>query len=82
MPGRRSYLDTDLSTIYESVGGVEGKHGSITQLPTLAMPNVDITHPIPDMTSHITDDQVFVDRNLHNSRIYLPIEGLPSLRFL
>lgn len=41
MPGRRSYpgyLYTDLSTIYERAGRVQGKNGSITQIPILSMP--------------------------------------------
>lgn len=41
VPGRRSYpgyLYTDLSTIYERAGRVQGKNGSITQIPILSMP--------------------------------------------
>ena len=30
---------TDLSTIYERAGRVEGRNGSITQIPILSMPN-------------------------------------------
>ena len=30
---------TDLSTIYERAGRVEGRTGSITQIPILTMPN-------------------------------------------
>lgn len=30
---------TDLSTIYERAGRVEGRNGSITQIPILTMPN-------------------------------------------
>ena len=41
---------TDLSTIYERAGRIEGRNGSITQFPILTMPNDDITHPIPDLT--------------------------------
>ena len=41
---------TDLATIYERAGRVEGRNGSITQIPILTMPNDDITHPIPDLT--------------------------------
>ena len=57
VPGRRGYpgyMYTDLSTIYERAGRVEGRNGSITQLPILTMPNDDITHPIPDLTGYIT----------------------------
>ncbi|CAE8652141.1 unnamed protein product, partial [Polarella glacialis] len=71
VPGRRGYpgyMYTDLSTIYERAGRVEGRNGSITQFPILTMPNDDITHPIPDLTGYITEGQIFVDRSLHNSR--------------
>merc|ERR1719379_2791745 len=82
VPGRRGYpgyMYTDLATIYERAGRVEGLNGSITQLPILSMPNDDITHPIPDLTGYITEGQVFVDRGLHNRQIYPPINVLPSL---
>merc|ERR1712019_251127 len=82
VPGRRGYpgyMYTDLSTIYERAGRVEGRNGSITQFPILTMPNDDITHPIPDLTGYITEGQVFVDRALHNRQIYPPINVLPSL---
>ncbi len=39
-------------------GRIEGRKGSITQLPILTMPNDDITHPIPDLTGYITEGQV------------------------
>merc|ERR1719155_16776 len=82
VPGRRGYpgyMYTDLSTIYERAGRVDGKNGSITQFPILTMPNDDITHPIPDLTGYITEGQVFVSRPLHNRQIYPPIDVLPSL---
>merc|ERR1712038_1306517 len=82
VPGRRGYpgyMYTDLSTIYERAGRVHGKNGSITQIPILTMPNDDITHPIPDLTGYITEGQVFIDRALHNKKIYPPINVLPSL---
>ena len=82
VPGRRSYpgyMYTDLSTIYERAGRVQGSGGSITQFPILTMPNDDITHPIPDLTGYITEGQIYVDRNLHNAQIYPPINVLPSL---
>ena len=65
VPGRRSYpgyMYTDLSTIYERAGRVQGSNGSITQLPILTMPNDGITHHIPDLTGYITGGQLFVDR--------------------
>uniref|UniRef100_A0A4W5R479 Vacuolar proton pump subunit B n=1 Tax=Hucho hucho TaxID=62062 RepID=A0A4W5R479_9TELE len=82
VPGRRGfpgYMYTDLATIYERAGRVEGRNGSITQIPILTMPNDDITHPIPDLTGYITEGQVYVDRQLHNRQIYPPINVLPSL---
>jgi V-type H+-transporting ATPase subunit B len=53
VPGRRGYpgyMYTDLATLYERAGRVDGRTGSITQFPILTMPNDDITHPIPDLT--------------------------------
>jgi V-type H+-transporting ATPase subunit B len=41
--------------------------------------NLDITHPIPDLTGYITEGQIFVDRQLSNRQIYPPINVLPSL---
>ena len=82
VPGRGSfpgYMYTDLSTIYERAGRVDGSYGSITQLPILTMPNDDITHPIPDLTGYITEGQIYCDRQLHNKKIYPPIDVLPSL---
>ncbi|KAI9594190.1 vacuolar ATP synthase [Syncephalis fuscata] len=82
VPGRRGYpgyMYTDLSTIYERAGRVEGRNGSITQIPILTMPNDDITHPIPDLTGYITEGQIYVDRQLDNRQIYPPINVLPSL---
>lgn len=82
VPGRHGYpgyMYTDLSTIYERAGRVEGKNGSITQLPILTMPHDDINHPIPDLTGYITEGQIFIDRQLHNRQIYPPINVLPSL---
>ncbi|KDD75010.1 alpha/beta family ATP synthase [Helicosporidium sp. ATCC 50920] len=82
VPGRRGYpgyMYTDLATIYERAGRIEGRPGSITQLPILSMPNDDITHPIPDLTGYITEGQVYIDRQLHNRQVYPPINVLPSL---
>src|SRR3954453_23945172 len=82
VPGRRGYpgyMYTDLSTIYERAGRVQGRNGSITQIPILTMPNDDITHPIPDLTGYITEGQIFIDRQLDNRGIYPPINVLPSL---
>ncbi len=82
VPGRRGYpgyLYTDLATIYERAGRIQGRQGSITQLPILSMPSDDITHPIPDLTGYITEGQLIVDRGLYRKGIYPPIDPLPSL---
>ena len=50
VPGRRGfpgYMYTDLATIYERAGRVEGRGGSITQIPILTMPNDGEPPPCP-----------------------------------
>lgn len=82
VPGRRGYpgyMYTDLATLYERAGRINGRNGSITQLPILTMPNDDITHPIPDLTGYITEGQIYIDRQLYKRGIYPPINVLPSL---
>ncbi len=82
VPGRRGYpgyLYTDLSTIYERAGRVQGKPGSITQIPVLTMPEDDKTHPIPDLTGYITEGQIILSRVLHTQGVYPPVDVLPSL---
>ena len=63
VPGRRGYpgyMYTDLSTIYERAGRVEGRNGSITQIPILTMPNDGMTprssglYTKSDMSSQIS----------------------------
>lgn len=77
--GYPGYLYSELATIYERAGIVEGVEGSVTQIPILTMPNDDITHPIPDLTGYITEGQIVLDRQLHGQSIYPPISVLPSL---
>lgn len=77
--GYPGYLYSDLSSIYERAGKIQGRGGSITQLPILTMPNDDITHPIPDLTGYITEGQIVLDRGLAQRGIYPPINVLPSL---
>ncbi len=82
VPGRRGYpgyMYTDLASLYERAGRINGKNGSITQIPILTMPNDDITHPIPDLTGYITEGQIYIDREMHSREIYPPINVLPSL---
>jgi len=73
------YLYSDLASIYERAGRIEGSEGSITQLPILSMPNDDISHPIPDLTGYITEGQIVLERDLTQRGVYPPIAGLPSL---
>ena len=77
--GYPGYLYSELATLYERAGIVEGTKGSVTQLPILTMPNDDITHPIPDLTGYITEGQIVLDRELNGQSIYPPINILPSL---
>jgi len=82
VPGRRGYpgyMYTDLATIYERAGRVEGKAGSLTQMPILTMPDDDITHPIPDLTGYITEGQLVLSRPLWLKGIYPPFDVLMSL---
>jgi len=82
VPARRGYpgyMYSDLSTIYERAGRLQGKKGSITQIPILSMPEDDKTHPIPDLTGYITEGQIILSRELHRKGIYPPVDVLPSL---
>ena len=82
VPGRRGYpgyLYTDLATMYERAGRIRGSKGSITQIPILTMPEVDKTHPIPDLTGYITEGQIILSRDLYKKGINPPIDVLPSL---
>ena len=82
IPGRKGYpgyLYSDLASLYERAGVIEGREGSVTQIPILTMPNDDITHPIPDLTGYITEGQIVLDRYLDQQGVYPPISVLPSL---
>lgn len=77
--GYPGYLYSDLASIYERAGMIEGVEGSVTLIPILTMPNDDITHPVADLTGYITEGQIVIDRQLSNKGIYPPINVLPSL---
>jgi V/A-type H+-transporting ATPase subunit B len=82
VPGRRGYpgyMYTDLATLYERAGRIEGREGSVTQIPILTMPGDDDTHPIPDLTGYITEGQIYIDRDLNSQGIEPPVNVLPSL---
>ena len=65
--GYPGYLYSELATLYERAGIVQGVEGSVTQIP------------IPDLTGYITEGQIVLDRQLHGQSIYPPISVLPSL---
>lgn len=77
--GYPGYLYSELAALYERAGIVQGREGSVTQIPILTMPNDDITHPIPDLTGYITEGQIVLERSLHQKNVYPPINVLPSL---
>ena len=82
IPGRKGYpgyLYSDLASLYERAGMIKGKHGSVTQLPILTMPNDDITNPVPDLTGYITEGQIVLSRMLDGNGVYPPVSVLPSL---
>lgn len=82
VPGRRGYpgyMYTDLASLYERAGRLEGKPGSITMIPILSMPEDDKTHPIPDLTGYITEGQIILARDLYRKGLRPPIDVLPSL---
>ena len=82
VPGRRGYpgyMYTDLASIYERAGKIKGRKGSVTQIPILAMPADDITHPIPDLTGYITEGQIVLSRELNRLNIQPPVDVLTSL---
>ena len=82
VPGRRGYpgyMYTDLATLYERAGRIQGREGSVTQIPILTMPGDDDTHPIPDLTGYITEGQIYVDRDLNSQGAQPPVNVLPSL---
>ena len=82
IPGRKGYpgyLYSDLASMYERAGVIDGSSGSVTQIPILTMPNDDITHPIPDLTAYITEGQIVFDRELDSTGIYPGLSVLLSL---
>jgi V/A-type H+-transporting ATPase subunit B len=82
LPGRRGYpgyMYSDLASLYERAGRIQGIAGSVTMLPLVTMPEDDITHPIPDLTGYITEGQIVLSRELHQRGVYPPVDVLPSL---
>ncbi|MDH4177075.1 MAG: V-type ATP synthase subunit B [Thermoleophilia bacterium] len=82
IPSRRGYpgyLYSDLASIYERAGRIQGLAGSVTQVPVLTMPGEDITHPVPDLTGYITEGQIVLAHDLHVRGVYPPFDPLRSL---
>jgi V/A-type H+-transporting ATPase subunit B len=82
VPTRRGYpgyLYSDLASIYERCGRIQGRPGSITQIPVLTMPGGDITHPVPDLTGYITEGQLVLSSDAWARGIYPPLDVLASL---
>jgi len=82
LPARRGYpgyLYSDLASIYERCGRLQGRPGSITQIPVLTMPAGDITHPVPDLTGYITEGQLVLAPDMYARGVYPPIDPLSSL---
>lgn len=77
--GYPGYMYSDLAELYERTGRIRDHAGSITQVPILTMPNMDITHPIPDLTGYITEGQIVLSHDLYQKGIYPPVSVLPSL---
>lgn len=72
---------TDLSTIYERAGRVEGRNGSITQIPILTMPNdgMSQSHPLilPQLSNTFPPpNQNNVTKKISKSRHNPPDPGL------
>jgi V/A-type H+-transporting ATPase subunit B len=82
VPSRRGYpgyLYSDLASLYERAGRIQGRPGSVTQLPVLTMPAGDVTHPVPDLTGYITEGQLVLSEELHVQGVYPPFDPLSSL---
>jgi V/A-type H+-transporting ATPase subunit B len=77
--GYPGYLYSELASLYERAGILQGSKGSVTQIPILTMPNDDITHPVPDLTGYITEGQIVLERRLFQKDVYPPVNVLPSL---
>ncbi len=61
IPSRKgfpSYLYSDLASLYERAGIINGQKGSVTQIADFTNANDDISHPIPDLTGYITEGQM------------------------
>lgn len=82
IPSRRGYpghLYSDLAALLERAGRIEGRGGSVTQLPVLTMPAGDMSHPVPDTVGYITEGQIVLSPELHAEGLFPPFDALSSL---
>ena len=82
VPSRRGYpgyLYSEIASLLERAGRIEGVPGSLTQLPVLTMPAGDITHPVPDVTGYITEGQIVLSAELYARGVSPPFDALASL---
>lgn len=85
VPGRRGYpgyMYTDLATIYERAGRIEGRTGSITQIPILTMPNDgNIYHLFlcPSLLIYSTTNYYFLSTLYINQILRIPLLILPVI---
>ncbi len=82
IPSRKGfpgYMYSDLATLFERAGCLQGAQGTLTQLAILTMPSDDISHPIPDLTGYITEGQIVLSREMDRRGIFPPVNVLPSL---
>jgi V/A-type H+-transporting ATPase subunit B len=77
--GYPGYLYSDLASLFERAGRIEGRGGSITQIPIVTLPSGDLSHPIPDLTGYVTEGQIVLDREIARRGIDPPIAVLSSL---
>lgn len=77
--GYPGYLYSDLASLFERAGRIEGRPGSLTQIPIVTLPSGDLGHPIPDLTGYVTEGQIVLDREIARRGVFPPVAVLTSL---
>lgn len=77
--GYPGYLYSDLASIFERAGRIEGRPGSLTQIPIVTLPSGDLSHPIPDLTGYVTEGQIVLDADIARRGVHPPVNILASL---
>ena len=77
--GYPGYLYSDLASIFERAGRIEGRPGSLTQVPVVTLPSGDLSHPIPDLTGYVTEGQIVLDADIARRGVQPPVNVLASL---